>query len=160
QVLKAIGSSYGELPKTDRNNFSPRLGMAWDLTHDGKNVVRASYGLYYVQQIKNTYYQRNYLEKPTIFFSTATTNSAIGTGPLANYVFNVSPLPPTPLDPSFFPAGQRTVGYWYDPDLQDAQTHKFQAGFSHVFPRDMVISADYTHVLLQHGWRNLDINPL
>ena len=24
----------------------------------------------------------------------------------------------------------------------------------------MVLAADYTHVLLQHGWRNLDVNPL
>jgi hypothetical protein len=160
QALKALGSPYGQLPNTDRNNFSPRLGFAWDLTGDGKNVVRGSYGLYYVQQIKNTYYQRNYLEKPTIFFSTAVTNSAIGSGPLANYVYGVSPLPPTPVDPTFFPTGQRTIGYWYDPDLQDAQTHKFHAGFAHVFAGETVIAADYTHVLLQHGWRNLDINPL
>ena len=165
QALKAIGSPYGQLPETDRNNFSPRVGVAWDLTGDGKNVVRGSYGLYYVQQIKNTYYQRNYLEKPTIFFSTATTDPSLGcvqsaTCPLGNYVYGVSPLPATPLNPTFFPAGQRTVGYWYDPNLQDAQTHKMHAGFAHVFPHDTVLAADYTHVLLQHGWRNLDINPL
>jgi len=161
QVLKAIGSPYGALPDTaDRNNWSPRAGAAWDVTGDGKNVVRGSYGLYYMQQIKNTYYQRNYLEKPTIFFSTATTNTAIGVGPLASFVYGTTPLPPTPVNPTFFPAGQRTTGYWYDPNLKDAQTHKFQAGYSHVFPKDMVVSADYTHVLLQNGWRNLDINPL
>ena len=165
QVLRDIGSPYGQLPDTDRNNFSPRIGMAWDLTGDGRNVIRSSYGLYYIQQIKNTYYQRNYLEKPTIFFSTAVTDPSLGcvqsaTCPLGNFVYGVSQLPVTPLNPTFFPAGQRTVGYWYDPDLQDAQTHKFHAGYSHVFPRDMVIAADYTHVLLQHGWRNLNINPL
>ena len=48
-----------------------RAGIAWDVTGDGTNVVRGSYGLYFVQQIKNTYYQRNYLEKSTIFFSSA-----------------------------------------------------------------------------------------
>jgi hypothetical protein len=160
QVLKAIGSPYGQLPKTDRNNFGPRVGLAWDLTGDGKNVVRGSYGLYYVMQIKNTYYQRNYLEKPTIFFSTAVTDTAIGAGPLANYVYGVSPLPPTPVNPTFFPPGQRTVGYWYDPNLEDARTHKFSAGISHVFPHETVLAADYTHVLLHNGWRNLDINPL
>src|SRR5206468_3808990 len=67
-ALKAIGSPYGALPQTDKNNFSPRIGFAWDVTGDGTNVVRGSYGTYYVMQIKNTYYQRNYLEKPTIFF--------------------------------------------------------------------------------------------
>ena len=159
-VLKAIGSPYGQLPKTDTNNFGPRVGLAWDMTGDGKNVMRGSYGLYYVQQIKNTYYQRNYLEKPTIFFSTAVTDSAIGVGPLANFVYGATPLPPTPVDPGFFPPGQRTIGYWYDPNLKDAQTHKMHAGFSHVFPHETVLSADYTHVLLQDGWRNIDVNPL
>lgn len=160
QALQAIGSPYGALPKTDKNNWSPRIGMAWDVTGDGTNVVRSSYGLYYVQQIKNTYYQRNYLEKPSIFFSTAVTDTAIGVGPLANYVYGVSALPPTPVNPTFFPAGQRTIGYWYDPNLQDAQTHKIHAGYSHVFPHETVLAADYTHVLLQKGWRNVDINPL
>jgi hypothetical protein len=165
QVLKAIGSPYGRLPQTDKNNFGPRVGVAWDVTGDGRNVVRGSYGLYFVQQIKNTYYQRNYLEKPTIFFSTAITDASLGcaqsaTCPLGNFVYGVTPLPLTPVDPTFFPAGQRTVGYWYNPNLQDAQTHKMHAGFAHVFPHETVLAADYTHVLLQHGWRNLDINPL
>src|SRR6185295_1239638 len=29
QALKALGSPYGSLPKTDRNNVSPRVGIAW-----------------------------------------------------------------------------------------------------------------------------------
>jgi hypothetical protein len=28
----------------DNNNWSPRLGMAWDLRNDGRNVLRAGYG--------------------------------------------------------------------------------------------------------------------
>jgi len=31
----------------DYNNFSPRLGLAWDVTGDGRTSVRAGYGLYY-----------------------------------------------------------------------------------------------------------------
>ena len=46
QALQAIGSPYGALPQTDKNNFSPRLGVAWDLKGDGTSVVRGSYGLY------------------------------------------------------------------------------------------------------------------
>jgi hypothetical protein len=159
-ALKAIGSPYGGLPKTDTNNWSPRLGFAWDLTGDGRNVARASYGLYYIMQIKNTYYQRNYIEKDIIFINQAFSNSTYGVGDLATFVYGVTPLPPTPVNPTNFPFGASNVGYWYDPDIEDAQTHKWHAGYSRVLAQDTVLAADYTHVVLQNGWRNLNINPL
>jgi hypothetical protein len=31
----------------DKNNIAPRVGMAWDITNDGKTVVRAAFGLFY-----------------------------------------------------------------------------------------------------------------
>jgi hypothetical protein len=36
-----------KLYEPDRNNFSPRLGIAWDVTGRGKTVVRAGWGLFY-----------------------------------------------------------------------------------------------------------------
>ncbi|HEV7574152.1 MAG TPA: TonB-dependent receptor [Thermoanaerobaculia bacterium] len=35
------------LINTDRNNFSPRIGAAWDIHGDGRSVLRAATGLYY-----------------------------------------------------------------------------------------------------------------
>ena len=40
------GNSESLVP-TDRNNFAPRVGFAFDLTGDGKTVVRGGYGLFY-----------------------------------------------------------------------------------------------------------------
>ena len=31
----------------DKNNISPRLGMAWDIAGDGKTIIRAAGGIYY-----------------------------------------------------------------------------------------------------------------
>lgn len=32
---------------SDKNNFAPRIGMAWDLKNDGNTVLRAAYGIFY-----------------------------------------------------------------------------------------------------------------
>ncbi len=32
---------------TDKNNFAPRIGLAWDIHGDGKYSVRAAYGIFY-----------------------------------------------------------------------------------------------------------------
>ncbi|MEP7338500.1 MAG: carboxypeptidase regulatory-like domain-containing protein [Acidobacteriota bacterium] len=49
--LAQVGT--GNIPRggyeADRNNFAPRVGLAWTLGKDDKTVVRAGYGVYYDQ---------------------------------------------------------------------------------------------------------------
>lgn len=160
RVLNAIGHQYGQLPKTDTNNFGPRLGVAWDLRGDGQRVVRASYGRYFTMGIKNAYYQAAIQDKDTLYITQTTANSAIGVGALANFVYGVTPLPPVPTNVTDLPRGGNNVGYWYHPDLEDFQTDQFAAGYSHVLAQDTVVSVDYSHYLGTKGWRALNINPL
>ncbi len=48
QGLVMVGSSgLDKLYNADWNNFSPRLGFAWDLTGKSKSVVRGGWGLFY-----------------------------------------------------------------------------------------------------------------
>ena len=132
QALKLLGSPYGRLPKTDRNNLSPRIGVAWDLRGDGKDVIRGGYGMFYGQGIMNSYFQQNFAARDIVYFPQTYTNSAIGSGQLADYVYGASPLPTAVFAPTQYPGGQNVQGYWYDPDLKDTVTHKFHTGISHL----------------------------
>ena len=50
-------SDYGETSayNGDHNNFSPRLGLAWDINGDGKTVVRAGGSVMYEQLSFNVF---------------------------------------------------------------------------------------------------------
>jgi hypothetical protein len=160
QVLKNIGSPYGQLPKTDTNNVSPRIGVAWDLRGDGRDVLRAGYGLFFGQGIMNSYFQQNFAARDIVYFPQTYTNTAIGSGALATYVYGVTPLPTAQVAPSEYPGGQSVTGYWYHPDLKDAVTHQASIGISHLFAQDTVFAVDYTHISGRNGWRTININPL
>jgi hypothetical protein len=41
---------------TDKNNFQPRVGVAWDPYGNGKSVVRASYGIFYDHPLLGLYF--------------------------------------------------------------------------------------------------------
>jgi hypothetical protein len=57
QNLNAISSVPGlfdfRTPKTDKNNFGPRLGIAWDPTGSGKTSIRAGAGVAYDVNFQN-----------------------------------------------------------------------------------------------------------
>jgi Carboxypeptidase regulatory-like domain len=161
QILQAIGHPYGTLPKTDTNNLAPRVGFAYDVAADGKNVVRGSFGMFYATGIITSVYSQDIQAQQTVYFTQQLANSAIGVGALANYVYGVSPLPITaPVEPTNFPAGQSVSANWYKDDFQDARSINTSVGISHLFSGTTVLSADYLHVVTQHGWRSLNINPL
>ena len=47
------------LVKTDRNNFAPRVGFAWDMFGDGRTAMRAAYGIFYETANGDTLAQAN-----------------------------------------------------------------------------------------------------
>jgi hypothetical protein len=160
-ILNAIGHPYGGLPKTDTNNIAPRVGVAWDVHGDGRDVVRGSFGLFYATGIITSVYSIGLESQDTVFVRSTVANSSIGSGQLSNYIYGVSPLPPgPPFAPTSFNRGGNTQGNWYHPAFEDALSQNSSVGFSHLFAPNTVLSVDYLHVLTLNGWRRLDINPL
>ena len=55
QGLQQVGMGISEPYKTNYNNVSPRLGVAWDIFGNGKSVLRAGFGMIYVQPSIRTF---------------------------------------------------------------------------------------------------------
>jgi hypothetical protein len=55
QGIVQVGHGLSEPYPTNYNNFSPRLGVAWDVFGTGKTVLRSGFGLIYVQPSIRTF---------------------------------------------------------------------------------------------------------
>ncbi len=52
--LKRVGESgFSQVYESDKNNFGPRIGFAWDPFGKNKTVVRAAYGVFFDQPVTN-----------------------------------------------------------------------------------------------------------
>ena len=61
-ACNAAGS--GSIRKSNRADFAPRVGFAWDMFGDGKTILRGGYGLFY-DQLPLSYYAHLMYNRPT-----------------------------------------------------------------------------------------------
>ncbi len=157
-VLKQINHPWTNgVAGDDKNNFSPRVGFAYDVTGEGKTVIRGGYGMYFDQVFLNiplfTIQQTN----PTIFGTVVNlNNTAIGSGDMATYNPLKDPLPDIPGGLTDIPNGSQ--GRIINPDYVSPVSQQSNIGFSHQFMNDFVIEADYTHLLNTHESRRIELN--
>ncbi len=169
QALKAINSTFtAALPQDDSKDFSPRIGLAWDLKGNGKHTVRAGYGLYFGQTFLNIPLFMIQQINPTIF---ATVLSLSSSGPgdptadvvpgtsikLSNWRFGVDPLPVIPPGPTQFQGGE--VGRLMDPNYHNPYSEQWNAGYSYEINPSSVFEVEYIHELGLRESKTINANP-
>lgn len=144
----ALGQVNPEVVKPDYNNFTPRLGFAWQPRFLKNTVIRAGVGMYYGQKgLIET--QFTYLAPP-FQKSLSFTNSQFS--PLPTYTFgnpvaadNVFPVVPLqPLSKSFaanLPAG--FAPFAINPNSRTPYVSQWTLSVQHTLDRNDVIEADY-----------------
>jgi hypothetical protein len=148
RALQIIGSPYGGVAQDDKNNFSPRIGFAWDVRGDSRSVLRGGYGIYYDQSFLNVPLFAVQQANPEIYasFLNDSDNLAIDSAP---------PTIPRPLSNPL--PGSR--GRIIDPNFEAPYTQQWNVGYAQELGRNMALEFDYVHILGLHEFTSLDINP-
>jgi hypothetical protein len=148
--------------QTDKNNFGPRVGFAWDVLSNGKLSLRAGYGLYYDTVISETTLQ--FLTAPPFAiqpFSDCTTidnpfTNALCTNPIAQ------PFPFTPVQPggtfdfvSVAPIGM-TIN---DPDFKTPYSHQYNMNIQWEFMKNYLLEVGYVGTAGINLLTRREINP-
>ena len=144
--------SDGTLPNQSKM-FQPRVGLAWDIAHNSKSVLRASYGVFYARQ--NMLSQvgsitTNGVQQQTIFFS----SEVIASGAPGPVWPNV--VAPTPVAPGQFPlfTGVRV----FSRDYENPRIYSTNVAFEQQIANNLALYLDFTHSKGVHLTRFLNIN--
>ena len=66
-VVAGQNSPHGRaIYQTDKNNIQPRVGFAWDVLEDGRNVLRGGYGIYFDQPLVGIFLQNAFVNPPFV----------------------------------------------------------------------------------------------
>jgi Carboxypeptidase regulatory-like domain/TonB-dependent Receptor Plug Domain len=136
-------SRFGDsIYPSDKNNFSPRVGLAWDPFKEGKTVVRAGYGLYYDQPLVGIFEQNAFVNPPF-------NNSAVFSG--ANVSFS---------NPSGGALGNLPVRALIGSaaDFTTPVIQQWSLGVQHEVFRNAVAELSYVGTKGDHLIRPLDLN--
>ncbi len=154
-VSVALGPR-GALPVTDWRpgveddlDLSPRFGFSWDVTGNGRAVVRASYGVFH-DRVNTSTLRSRVLSYNGLLTSGTQLNAS---NPAQNAIIQANF--PNRIASSLLPGGATIGG---TPDAPSARmntpyTQQSSAGFQYAIAEDLAVSVDFVHVLgLNYDW--------
>ncbi|MFP5264089.1 MAG: TonB-dependent receptor domain-containing protein [Blastocatellia bacterium] len=139
QVFRAEESPIGQLWRSDKNNFAPRLGVAWDLFGDGSTSVRGGYGIAYERNFGNVTF--NVIQNPPNYATlsiTAGSTPGFTTIPISSA--NFGPVSGTGGTLALLPATLRAV----NPDISTAYAHTWSAALERQLTKSAIVSLEYS----------------
>jgi hypothetical protein len=138
---------------TQYGNFSPRLGLAWDVTGDGKTSVRASAGTFY--DFPSTYYYLG-IKITSPWLPRTNVNNARLDDPWATYPGG-NPFPaPKGRDARFMTSQvYGTMNY----DTHNPNVTQWNLSIQRQLAADWLVSASYMGSQTAHLWTVKHLNP-
>ncbi len=152
QGLVLVGTNGLErLYERDLNNFSPRIGIAWDVTGRGKTVIRAGWGLFY-----DAFSQDFFVgQLPFNTFNPGPAYNPIGPAPILFSFSTVERLVPgQPVFTDFLDSDVFTV----DPELRTPYVQNFNLNIQQELFKNTVLHVGYVGSQGRKLFRYRDIN--
>ena len=137
--------------------FGPRVGIVWEPTGSGRQVIRAGYGLFY-DTIPTAYFEDQTQGAP--WGSVVDLDSPAGglSNPWQGYPGgNPFPLPFPPGKDAVFPSGSSF--YDYPLDSRPMYVNQWNLSYQIQLTNNWLLAADYLGNKTTHIWTGEDINP-
>jgi outer membrane receptor protein involved in Fe transport len=154
-----IASKSEPLYKPDRTDFSPRLGLVFDVLGDQKLLVRAGAGLMYNPPQATALYDLYYTANPRLPGSASFLPQDVPPGTSLKFPFDPSFITQFIADPGLLPKDIILSESLVDPNRRDERSGTWNFTVQRALTANLALQASYvgTRSWHQYGTRNLNL---